>query len=431
MSLAPAFADEVEFYDALPSVFFARTSEAGARRITRLPGVRCSRSVPEALRRVVWSINEQVMIAVVHREELRINGVANATSARIREGVPPYPRFARKGPAAEVVFDRQLEFPTRTCLFGALNLSIEPRPPTRFDPDDPVNLATRDAAQELPVVLVTGNASSPEDTTTSSWAQAPWTISVGATTDDSGSKVADYSRFGGDSPDTLGPDVVSCGVDDTGASGTSFAAPVVSSELAVIAATWMMVRSRLLEANVGHDVEGVPLAGRCFVDTGVMPGDPGHGFAVADLKPRSLRLPCLPRDCVNPDAISAAADERWKEMTSPLLDLPRPTVLGRLLIDSARPMSDRDRAGAGFVSRATTEKWLESLSMETLLRASGDGLPQDVPDGLRLPLFETDLVKPLGDAIRQSMLAFASGLDTFTTDEARPVQFVEGKPDVH
>lgn len=95
---APRIAERVERYDALPSLFLAETTESGAQQIARLSRVRSVRAVPNAVRRIAWSINEQVMIATVHARELRSNGVANAGTEMLSASTPAYPTFSNYRP---------------------------------------------------------------------------------------------------------------------------------------------------------------------------------------------------------------------------------------------------------------------------------------------------------------------------------------------
>lgn len=99
-----------------------------------------------------------------------------------------------------------------------------------FDPDEPINRATRAASERgIVVVMAAGNFGEAGDDTLTSWARADWVISVGAT-DLHGQKVEPYSSRGLPDHLTLHPTIVAAGMQEppSGSIGTSFAAPQVT-----------------------------------------------------------------------------------------------------------------------------------------------------------------------------------------------------------
>ena len=93
LAAAAKHSDQLEIYDALPSVMFATTTFNHAQTIATLPGVISFRSSTLLARQVVWSVNHQVMVAEVHGRTLRRNGVANAVPTRNpRRRVSPFLR---------------------------------------------------------------------------------------------------------------------------------------------------------------------------------------------------------------------------------------------------------------------------------------------------------------------------------------------------
>lgn len=414
------YVEQQETYDALPGLFIARTDAAGAEAIEALPGVRSARATTVAHTRIVWAINEQCMIAVVSRRELRPNGVATAVSERLRDGVAPYPTLSRVGNETVWGIDPVREIPTRSCFVAALNISLETGETGPYDSEDAVNLATAEASQHLPVVVAAGNfRESQTDRFMNGWALAPHVISVGAT-DATGNQVAPYSRIGG--APGQGPTLVACGVDQSGDVGTSFAAPVVSEQLARIAAALLVLRSVVLE-ELGRP-EGAPLVGRCFVDLDVL--GTGHGFRVADFENRTRHLPALPIAAVHRDVVRTALPHARVDVYEAL---PRPRVLRSMLIASARTLSGQSRqsAGAGVVSTETTLDFLSSLSFRQVF----DYLAV-VPVSLRgadPPVFDADLLGPLLDGAAAAMIGWANDLNMFREGDEWPEPiFVERPP---
>jgi hypothetical protein len=83
----------------------------------------------------------------------------------------------------------------------------------RFDPEEPVNVATKalyDAGKV--VVMAVGNSGDLGDDTLNPWSVAPWVIGVGAATKD-GKKLADFSSRGIPGDPLYKPTVVAPGID--------------------------------------------------------------------------------------------------------------------------------------------------------------------------------------------------------------------------
>ena len=428
---APRHATQVERYACVPDLFFATATDDAAEHIAQLPGVRARRPATEAERRMVYSVDYHTSNAIAHVTTTVPNGIANATTERLREGVPRYPVLTMSVEGPEWSFDAELELPTRACYFAALNISLEPRPPLAYDPDHPVNVATRSVSSVLPVVFAAGNIHPGDtDVATSAWAQPPWVIGVGAVRGHDDHRVADYSRGGTPDGSVPGPTVVAVGTDEeTGEPGTSFASPRVSTELGVLAGVLLAVRSVALGCT-GAAAEGAPLVARTFVDIGIVPGigDP-HGSKVADLREPTRRIPALPLGAVDRDVVATLV------ASAPLADvltrLPVPTLLRRLLIAAAIPLPDEPpwRAGAGLVTPDGVDQFLLGMNARTVLTHADVAVGEHA--ALDAPLLSADLVSGFAMGIRDSMLAWANGPDLFdTTAEQDKTLFVEdGKAD--
>ena len=119
----------------------------------------------------------------------------------------------------------------------AVNLSLGP-PPSTFDPNEPMNRATRVAHERgIIVIAAAGNRGEEGNNTMTPWAAADWVISVGAT-DINGRRVESYSSRGVPGHPTMHPTVVAAGMQEppSEAVGTSFAAPQVTDIVMFLAA---------------------------------------------------------------------------------------------------------------------------------------------------------------------------------------------------
>jgi subtilisin family serine protease len=417
----------VEFYEALPGLLFAQTDDEGAQAIGRLPGVRVVRRSNSASRRIVWAMNEHLMISDVHRRTLEPNGVANGTVERRDSGEPKLPRLGRCRDGIEWGWDDDRVLPTRLALVAALNVSLQAnRAP--YDPDDPVSLAATEASRVLPIVVAAGNRRPPSDSDRRiyGWAAAPNVISVGATLED-GRAIAPYSLVGDVASGLQGPTVVADGDDESGVEfGTSFAAPKVSSQLALIAAALMLLRSTGLGCIPEATLEGVPLVARCFIDIDALPGSEGHGELVHDFSKRRRMLPCLPTDGANTAAVKALI-EMTGGADSVFLSLPRPEMLTALLLATARPVPDAgpDEAGAGWVSTPTTTAFLLSLTARGLCSLSGVSAARISAQAADAPLLDGELFPVFAMGAIESMIGWAYDITKFDGDDQTPAIFVE------
>lgn len=280
----------------------------------------------------------------------------------------------------------------RSGRFHAINLSLGTDEIAPYDPHDPVNLATKVVARSVAVVAAAGNEGyvSSGVETLNAWAQAPWVISVAATTASDGGTRARYSSVGDKRRRSTHPTVAAYGASalDETMRGTSFAAPRVARQLAFLGSFIETLRST---ASVfgGGVAEAPPVPWTYLVDCRV----------TRRFEPeRPLRA--LPRGAVDPDALQRAS--QLLEAAEVGLDLePTPRRLRSMLIRSARPVPGCSRrlVGAGFVSDETSTAYLERFSGLELARVFvGErvGLPPALLAELAsLPLTIADEVAPL------------------------------------
>jgi hypothetical protein len=418
---APSFAAEVEWYEAVPSVFLAKTDGEGAARIGKLDGVIGFEQTAEANRRIIYSIDSLLRTSKAHRETLRLNGVLKAyVGADICEGgPPPYPYWDRTSAPPILRYDSDVRLDTRLCIFGALNLSIQPEPPKSHSDGDPACIAIRTASADVSVVIAAGNKF---DANTGQliggWAEEPCAIVVGATSDSKGEVLADYSLVGGRDGQPRGPTVVAYGRDDeTSVEGTSFAAPRVADELAVLTAFALTIR-HFVHLGSGAPLEGIPLVGIGYVDIDLLPGRGAeHGWHVSGLRRPEKPVPALPRAGIDADAVFRVLRLLDKHGV-PLKHRRVPDFLKEMLVTSARaiPAYDASEVGAGFIDKTTTAEYLASYSgldyARTLL--GFDVLSEAGKRSLaEIQVADRDLLVPMIDVWRTSVLKWGADLRDF------------------
>lgn len=179
--------------------------------------------------------------------------------AIIRDGDPEPPRQQIRAvyPTYPIEFARillSIDYLVSEGGIDVLNLSLGPAD-GGFDPDEPIQIATRLVHEHgIPVVVAAGN-SGPNEGTAQPLALAPWTISVGAT-DIFGENLLDSSSRG--TPNQLIPTLVSDGyshlviVDGPNfGPGTSFSCGKVSN-----LALWVKKCLELITGNTLDHIEG-------------------------------------------------------------------------------------------------------------------------------------------------------------------------------
>jgi hypothetical protein len=401
-------------------IAFVAVDESKASRLTDIPGVLGARQASDRDRRIVYGLDHLLYFATAHWNATHTNGLAKGYDGELSVAdIPPYPRLDYCSPG-NVSFLADVQLSTRLCAFGAVNMSVQPVPPFPFCPSDPVSMATQIVSESYPVVIAAGNrlASSP-NRLIRGWAEADWVISVGATLDEEGLTPAPYSLVGSDKVPGSGPTVMAFGGDDhSPRRGTSFAAPRVSEEIAVMAA---------YQLSLGHYIsklqnveEGIPVVGLGFIDLHNLPGrGQEHGFCVADLAPPTRSLPALPIPTVREDSLEHAVE--WINEHPGRGTASISTVLRRMLLASAWPMRGfaQHLVGYGFVSPSSTLEYLarfDAADFASVLLA--DGLPPAGLEELRgVPLFDIGDLPALIALWRDSVVKFAYDI---TDDEYSP-----------
>ncbi|MBT2551268.1 S8 family serine peptidase [Arthrobacter sp. ISL-65] len=261
-------------------------------------------------------------------------------------------------PDRGIDFDDELDWPSPPALVPVINVSAGPASPDfPFVGNDIVNIATRAGLiARVLFVLAAGNCGAQGAGSLSAWARAPWVLSVGATVDETGTKLAPYSAIGTRDDLNSGPDLVADGRSDIAPypEGTSFAAPKVTYLVRVIVAAICQL-GREIRVQEGADPHGVPLVGCGIVDR--------FGSSIWTSPRNLLPLTALPVVGVDPTAVAACL--AVAKRAGAVLDVDgTPEIVRSLLLTAARPMPGYGphQVGAGFVSTDAVLDRLAAIS---------------------------------------------------------------------
>jgi hypothetical protein len=269
------------------------------------------------------------------------------------EGKPMY--VVSTGEDGKTIESLALVEEVRVAHPAALALSLQLRQGRVLPDDDILSITTRVASRVMPVLVAAGNWGIVGENTLSPLAKLPWTIAVGATSDEAGTRRHEKSSIGvrGSDPNS-GVTVVAYGENPfvPGTFGTSFAVPRALAQVLTLTSFVLQI-SQIDETHRTGRLGGVPLLQRLSVDT---------GFASFDPRP-SLPLPMIPLVGVDQSAVRLAAQILRAAGARMAID-PTPEIIRRMLVDSARPMPEYDSSevGAGFVSTETTLEYLRNFN---------------------------------------------------------------------
>ncbi|TFC83303.1 hypothetical protein E3T23_02740 [Cryobacterium cheniae] len=339
-----------------------------AKQISSLPGV------------------EQVIPALGALEQSRTfaNGIdvllqiARAQNSRDRDGLL-FPGRAVGDPQGYPVhtrdrgieLDDELDWPAPPALVPVINLSAGPASPVfPFVSNDIVNVATlAGSVDDVLFVLAAGNCGAQGAGSLSAWARAPWVLSVGATADETGSKLAPYSAIGTRDEPNSGPDLVADGRSYVAPhpEGTSFAAPKVTYLVRVIVAAICQL-GREIRVQEGADPHGVPLVGYGIVDR--------FGSSIWTNARELVPITALPVVGIDPTAVAAClAVARHAGAVLDVIGTPK--IVRSLLLEAARPMPGYDvhQVGAGFVNtNAVLDRLAEISGLQVVRLFGGAGI---------------------------------------------------------
>jgi subtilisin family serine protease len=260
-----------------------------------------------------------------------------------------------------------------------VNLSIGP-PPTDFNRNDPLHVATRLLVEQGTTVVVAAGNDGPRLDSLAQLARAPWVIAVGAV-DDGRRLLDDSSRGTADGPK---PSIVADGrdlVDKPFPPGTSFASPRV----AVIAA-WLISCLRLAASDSAASLsesltDPLPFPTVGFADTGATDVINHAGSPLArqflDQGETAVRLARDPREQKWYEIVASAA--RSSDLPITLKSMPE--LVRRALQRMAVPIEGEppQAVGSGYVSPELCEEFLAKLTPTRYLGMLTDA-PIEVPE---------------------------------------------------
>lgn len=260
---------------------------------------------------------------------------------------------------------------------AVLSLSLQLRQGRRLADDDILSMTTRVASRVMPVIVAAGNWGILGEGSLSPLARLPWTIAVGAASDEAGTRRHPSSSIGraGDDPD-LGVTITAYGENPhvPGTYGTSYAVPRAVAQVLTLTSFLLQIR-RVDETNRTGLLGGVPLLQRFTVDMGFRDFDP---------RP-SLPLSMIPNVGINQSAVQTCLG--ILQAAGIALEVePSPAVIRKMLIETARPVPGAEsfEVGAGFVCKDTTMDYLRRFDGERLAELFVDGSLLD--DALRSQL---------------------------------------------
>lgn len=282
---------------------------------------------------------------------------------------PAYPAIDATG---QLVLDVTKRPATERGYPAALSLSVQLPPWLTLHPSSPIAVAIAAAVPHIPVIVAVGNFGAmrePGDAhdLRNPIARLPGVISVGATLDEQGSALTETSAVG--IAGGAGPTVVADGANTfvAGVNQSSFAAPRVASNAALVTAFLLQLRAAM-RCRLTGEVQGVPLLVLAYVDV---------DFRDARVE-QELMLPMLPFGLGIDQATCVAVVDAAARYGFQLIVGPNPKLVIDLVLRSARSGPGLPHeSGHGTVSFAGVCEMLAALTWRELLALAGHALPPD------------------------------------------------------
>lgn len=269
---------------------------------------------------------------------------------------PPYPRIVDS--SGRIEFDDSISVAVPPAIMPVINMSFGPSDNLDYvGVGDAIVLAQTAVSATHLLVVAAGNQS---DVPPHSWLRSNAVLSVGATEDVEGKKLAEFSARGIARQFDSGVDVVAFGSSPFGnevsGPGTSFAAARVSS-LAILCQAVIAQLHRAWLVACGYPEFGVPLVGIGIIDLN------------RDCYRPRVDIPGLPFAGLNFDVVDKAfrlIRERGADMRFSI----NPAALRTAILEAAQPMPNYEQheVGSGFVSLDGLIKWLSGLSLADAVR---------------------------------------------------------------
>ena len=275
-----------------------------------------------------------------------------------------YPVITSRNGRRELDLDPATELVTPPALVPVVNLSLGTTSvefPTAAN--DIVNLATAAASSQVLVVVAAGNCGERAVDSMSAWARPEWVLSVGATEDAQGTRIAPYSSRG-----DPGPDLVALGESELNPDkhGTSFAAPRVTYLARLVVAAFCEVGREVMAAQ-GQSPQGVPAVGFGIIDD--------FGDEIWWEPDSATAFQALPLLGVRSDVVA----ELISLTGSALTVRTTPAIVREVLVSAARPVpgAGASEAGAGFVDLEIVLDRLAAITGAELWAWFGTGAAPD------------------------------------------------------
>ena len=284
----------------------------------------------------------------------------------------------------------------------AISLSLQLRQGRVLADNDILSITTRVASRSMPLLVAAGNWGDYGEGSLSPLAKLPWTIAVGATSDEGGTKRLPRSSIGTKGSDLRsGVTVVAYGENSfvPGEFGTSFAVPRALAQINTLTAFILQMKQIDFTRRTGL-LGGIPLLLSFLVDT---------GFTGFDPRP-SLPLPMIPRVGVDRSAVLEVIEILDQHGASPDIN-PSSEIVRRMLIESARPMPglDPSEVGAGFVSTEGTLDYLRTFNGRNFVQLFAPNSPLDesrLAQLSEIQLADTATLNALEEVTRRSLLLY-------------------------
>lgn len=267
--------------------------------------------------------------------------------------------------------------PESKDLWQVVPITLGPVPLYPYDSNEPMNVATRQAAEHgVTVIVAAGNeARLVQENSLNPWSVAPWVIGVGATNDE-GTQLLEVSSRGEAGQPYDAPTVVALGETTSAFGGLNHGHQVALQEIEQAppgSVTTAVVGSSVY--NYVKDREG--RIGVCNIKDGVAsPVVPLETVKEMLEQEHAARVQKLRGTSFAAEYVAAICNRIVKHIQPRLPNLPcheRPKLVKTVLEDMAQPFGNLPpwEIGKGFVSHEIAEQYLRSLSAEQLDKLVG------------------------------------------------------------
>lgn len=385
-----------------------RYDEAALNNLINLPGhqysvgLSCDIESCHTLLKSIESLHRQHLYQATAFWMERENGLVFPND-QFEGGISP-PGDYPKSPKAQHVVAQVRDYEATPAWMPVINLSVGTSD-VAFS--IPARFAVLRLARTHLVTIAAGNDGEASDTANINLiapdSGAGGIICVGASTDDGGQLLADYSSTGVVGDSTRRPCVIADGRSklDSTEKGTSYAAPKVAS-IACLCFEAVFQVSRVFDhVRIPSKSFGVPLTGWGLIDD--YESSPGLCFGRDD-------IPAMPFIGIYESELRNAATRLFSLGIEPIFSI-HGTPVRQLIIESAKPVPGcgSHKVGHGFVNQSQLIETLANLSLGRILKLFCDNIAEaDVPDDIKtIKVFvkeELDELARIGNASRPTWI---------------------------